>query len=55
MLPATTQVEDVDRFMAIFTTKGAEKRKQHGSKGAIVFRAPPKTTASGSPSTGRST
>ena len=40
MLLATTQVEDFDRFMAVFTTAGAEKRKQHGSKGATVFRAP---------------
>jgi hypothetical protein len=40
MLLATTQVEDVDRFMEIFTTKGAEKRKQYGSKGALVFRDP---------------
>ncbi len=38
MLLATTQVEDFDRFMEIFTTKGAEKRKQHGSKGAAIFR-----------------
>ena len=34
MLLATTQVEDFDRFLDIFSTKGAEKRKQHGSKGA---------------------
>ena len=40
MLLATTQVEDFDRFMAVFTTAGAEKRKQHGSKGATVFRDP---------------
>ena len=40
MLLATTTVEDLDRFMAIFTTQGAEKRKQHGSKGALVFRDP---------------
>ena len=40
MLLATTQVEDVDRFIEIFSTKGAAKRKQHGSKGAIVFRDP---------------
>jgi hypothetical protein len=40
MLLATTQVEDVDRFVEIFSTKGAEKRKQHGSKGALVFRDP---------------
>jgi hypothetical protein len=37
---ATTTVEDFDRFLNIFTTKGAEKRKQHGSKGATVFRDP---------------
>jgi hypothetical protein len=30
MLLATTQVEDFDRFMEIFSTKGAEKRKEHG-------------------------
>ncbi len=40
MILATTQVEDVDRFLSIFSTKGAEKRKQHGSKGATVFRDP---------------
>jgi quinol monooxygenase YgiN len=40
MLLATTTVEDVDRFLEIFSTKGAEKRKEHGSKGASVFRDP---------------
>ena len=40
MLLATTQVEDFDRFLEIFSTTGAEKRKQHGSKGAVVFRDP---------------
>ena len=40
MLLATTQVEDFDRFLEVFSTKGAEKRKQHGSKGATVFRDP---------------
>ena len=40
MLLATTTVEDVDRFLEIFSTKGAEKRKEHGSKGATVFRDP---------------
>jgi hypothetical protein len=43
MMLATTKVEDVDRFLKIFSTKGAEKRKQHGSKGAIVFRDPTET------------
>ena len=40
MLLATTQVENVDRFLEVFSTKGAEKRKQHGSKAAVVFRDP---------------
>lgn len=40
MLLATTKVEDFDRFLKIFSTKGAEKRKQYGSKGATVFRDP---------------
>ena len=40
MLLATTEIEDLDRFLEIFSTKGAEKRKQHGSKGALVFRDP---------------
>ena len=40
MLLATTKVEDFDRFVEIFSTKGAEKRKQHGSKGSTVFRDP---------------
>ena len=40
MLLATTTVEDFDRFETIFSTKGAEKRREHGSKGAMVFRDP---------------
>ena len=40
MMLATTKVEDFDRFLNIFSTKGAEKRKQHGSKGAAVYRDP---------------
>ena len=40
MMLATTTVEDFDRFLKIFSTKGAEKRRQHGSKGATVFRDP---------------
>jgi hypothetical protein len=43
MMLATTKVEDFDRFIQIFSTKGAEKRKQHGSKGATVFRDPSET------------
>jgi hypothetical protein len=40
LILATTKVEDFDRFLEIFSTKGAEKRKQHGSKGSTVFRDP---------------
>ena len=40
MILATTKVEEFDRFMEIFSTKGADKRRQHGSKGATVFRDP---------------
>jgi len=40
MLVATTQVEDFDHFMEVFSTAGADKRKQHGSKGVQVFRDP---------------
>src|SRR5438132_8369284 len=40
MILATTKVEDVDRFLDVFSTKGAEKRQQHGSKGSTVYRDP---------------
>lgn len=40
MMLATTKVEDFDRFLKIFSSKGAEKRKRHGSKGAAVYRDP---------------
>jgi hypothetical protein len=40
MLLATTMVEDLDRFVEVYSTKGAEKRKLHGSKGSTVFTDP---------------
>ena len=40
MMLATTQVENVDQFLKIFSTKGLEKRQQHGYKGSTVFRDP---------------
>jgi hypothetical protein len=40
MLLATTKVEDVDRFLKVFSSTGAEKRRQLGSKGSTVFRDP---------------
>ena len=40
MILTTVKVEDFERFWNTFSTKGAEKRKQHGSKGSHVFRDP---------------
>jgi hypothetical protein len=40
MVLSTAKIEDFDRFWSTFSTKGAEKRKQHGSKGSHVFRDP---------------
>jgi hypothetical protein len=40
MILATASVEDFDRFLQVFSTKGSEKRAAHGSKGARVFRDP---------------
>ena len=40
MVLSTVRIEDFDRFWATFSTKGAEKRKEHGSRGARVFRDP---------------
>ena len=40
MILATTKVENIDRFLEVFGTKGADKRALHGSKGSTVFRDP---------------
>jgi hypothetical protein len=40
MILATTTVEDVDRVLDVFGTKGAEKRALHGSKGSTVLGKP---------------
>jgi hypothetical protein len=40
MVLATAKVEDFERWWETFSTKGAEKRGQHGSKGAHAFRDP---------------
>ena len=40
MMLSTTQVDDFDQFLKIFSTKGLEKRRHHGSKGSAVFRDP---------------
>lgn len=34
------KVEDVDTFLKVFSTAGAKKRREHGSKGSTVFRDP---------------
>ena len=44
MILATTTVEDIDRFLEVFGTKGADKRALHGSKGSTVFRDPKEAT-----------
>ena len=40
MILSTSKIEDFDRFWNAFSTKGAEKREQYGSKGAQVCRDP---------------
>ena len=40
MILATTTVENFDQWVKVFAGKSAEKRKQHGSKGCVVFRDP---------------
>jgi heme-degrading monooxygenase HmoA len=40
MILSTAKIGDFDRFWQTFSTKGAELRKQRGSKGAQVFRDP---------------
>jgi hypothetical protein len=40
LILTTAKTEDFDRFWNAFSTKGAEKRKQYGSKGSHVFRDP---------------
>jgi hypothetical protein len=37
---ATTKIDDLDTFLKVYGTKGADKRKAHGSKGSTVFRDP---------------
>ncbi len=48
MILATTKVDDFDRFLKVFTTKGAEKRKQHtGARARPSFAIPMRPTGSG--------
>ena len=52
MILATTKVEDYERFLAIFSTKDAEKRGQHGSKGAAGHHQPLPTSRRPQPPAG---
>ena len=40
MILATTKVKDLDNFLEVYGTKGADKRGSHGSKGSTVYRDP---------------
>ena len=40
MIATIAQVTDFDQFLGIFSTIGVEKRKEHGCKGAHLFRDP---------------
>lgn len=35
---ASVRVADFDQFLATFTTKGAEVRREHGSRGTQLYR-----------------
>jgi hypothetical protein len=40
LILATTKVKDIDHFLEVFGTQGADKRGSHGSQGATVYRDP---------------
>ena len=40
MILATTKVKDLDLFLEVYGTAGADKRGSHGSKGSTVYRDP---------------
>jgi hypothetical protein len=40
MILFTTRVADFDQFLKIFSTRGAAKRSEHGSRHSHVFRDP---------------
>jgi hypothetical protein len=40
MLLATTTVANVEQFLEVFGTAGADKRALHGSKGSVVYHDP---------------
>ena len=40
MILISARVADFDQFLETFSTRGAEKRKEHGCRHALVFRDP---------------
>ena len=40
LILTTAKIEDFDQWWNTFSTKGAEKRRQHGCEGSQVFRDP---------------
>jgi quinol monooxygenase YgiN len=40
MIVTIAEVTDFDQFLKTFSTKGVEKRREHGCKGSQVFRDP---------------
>jgi quinol monooxygenase YgiN len=40
MILSTAKIEDFDQWWNAFSTKGAEKRREHGCQGSHVFRDP---------------
>lgn len=40
MIVTVAKVTDFDQFLETFSTRGVEKREQHGCTGAHVFRDP---------------
>jgi hypothetical protein len=40
MILFTAKVADYDQFLRIFSTRGVEKRREHGSRHSHVFRDP---------------
>jgi quinol monooxygenase YgiN len=40
MIVTIAKVADFDQFLRAFSTKGVEKRREHGCRGSHVFRDP---------------
>jgi len=40
MILATTTVADIEQFLAVYATAGADKRAHHGCTGSTLFRDP---------------